>query len=112
MNGFLVTLISNAVAIFIMPYLFSGFQVANLGAALAAALVLGLVNAFIKPVMLLLSLPLTILTFGLFAFVINGATLMITAHFVEGFRVNGWGTAIIGAIILSLISNIVQKIIT
>lgn len=112
MNGFLVTLISNAVAIMVMPYLFSGFQVANLGSALAAALVLGLVNAFIKPVMLLLSLPITLLTFGLFAFVINGAVLMITANFVDGFQVNNWGTAIIGAIVLSLISNIIQKIIT
>lgn len=111
MNGFLVTLISNAVAIMVMPYLFSGFQVANLGSALAAALVLGLVNAFIKPVMLLLSLPITLLTFGLFAFVINGAVLKITANFVDGFQVNGWGTAIIGAIVLSLISSIVQKII-
>lgn len=112
MNGFLVTLISNAVAIMVMPYLFSGFQVANLGSALAAALVLGLVNAFIKPVMLLLSLPITLLTFGLFAFVINGAVLKITANFVDGFQVNNWGTAIIGAIVLSLISNIIQKIIT
>jgi len=111
MNGFLVTLISNAVAILVMPYLLSGFQVANLGSALAAALVLGLVNAFIKPVMLLFSLPITILTFGLFAFVINGAVLKITANFVDGFQINSWGTAIIGAIVLSLISNIVQKII-
>ncbi len=112
MNGFLATLISNALAIIIMPYIFSTVHVANLGSALAAALVLGLANAFIKPVMLILSFPITLLTFGLFAFVINGAVLKLTSGFVKGFQIDNWGTAILGAIVLSIISNIIQKIIT
>ena len=112
MNGFLATLISNALAIMIMPKLFSGFHVSNLGSALAAALALGLVNALIKPVMVVLSFPITLLTFGLFAFVINGAMLKLASGFVKGIQIDTWGTAIIGALVLSFISNIIQRIIT
>lgn len=112
MNGFLATLISNALAIIIMPYIFSTVHVSNLGSALAAALVLGFANAFIKPVMLFFSFPITLLTFGLFAFVINGAVLKLTSVFVKGFQIDTWGTAILGAIVLSFISNIIQRIIT
>lgn len=112
MNGFLATLISNALAILIIPHLLQSVYVADIGSALAAALVLGIVNALLKPVMVFLSFPITLITFGLFAFVINGAVLKIVSGIVPGFKIGGWGNAILGAIVLSLISNFIQRILT
>lgn len=111
MNRFLATLISNALAILVIPHIFSSAYVANLGSALSAALVLGLVNALIRPIMVILALPITLLTFGLFAFVINGAVLKIVSGIVPGFKIGGWVNAVLGALVLSFISNFIQKII-
>jgi putative membrane protein len=74
------------------------------GAALAAALVLGLVNALVRPVLVLLTLPVTVLTLGLFIFVINGLLFWAVGSFVSGFHVAGFWSGVFGAIIFSLIS--------
>jgi putative membrane protein len=94
----------NAVALFALPYVFPGITIDTFGTALVAALVLGLVNTLIRPLVVLLTLPVTLLTLGLFIFVINGLFLWAVGSFVEGFHVAGFWTGVFGAIVYSLIS--------
>ena len=94
----------NAVALLLLPYVFRWVEVESLGAALVAALVLGLVNALVRPVLLLLTLPATVLTLGLFIFVLNGLLFWAVGSFVPGFRVTGFWAGVFGAIVYSLIS--------
>ena len=86
----LLRLLINAGALMLLPYLVSGLEVRNLYAALFAALFLGLVNALIRPIVQVLALPLTILTLGLFALVINALLFWFVASFVDGFAVAGF----------------------
>lgn len=94
----------NAVALFAVPYLMQSVQVDSAGTALIAALVLGLVNALVRPVLVLLTLPVTLLTLGLFIFVINGLMFWAVAHLVAGFHVGGFWSAVGGALVYSIIS--------
>ncbi len=94
----------NAVALLALPYLMSSIRVDSFGTALVAALVLGLINTFIRPLLILLTLPATLLTLGLFIFVINGLLFWLVGSFVEGFRVAGFWSAVLGAIVYSIIS--------
>lgn len=94
----------NAVALFAVPYLMQSVQVDSVGAALIAALVLGLVNTLVRPVLVLLTLPVTFLTLGLFIFVINGLMFWAVAHLVAGFHVAGFWSAVGGALVYSIIS--------
>ena len=94
----------NAVALFVLPYVFKWVQVDSWWAAVIAALVLGLVNALIRPILVLLTLPATILTLGLFIFVINGLLFWAVGSYLEGFRVSGFWSGFFGAIVYSLIS--------
>jgi putative membrane protein len=100
----LVVWLANAAALFALPYLFESIHVSSFGAALVAALLLGLVNALIRPVLLLLTLPITVLTLGLFIFVINGLLFWAAGSWLEGFRVDGFWAGVFGAIVYSLIS--------
>lgn len=111
MNGFLIRLISNAAAIMILPYILDGIRVEGVGSALAAALVFGIANAIIRPIIVIFTLPVNILTLGLFTLVINGFILQIVSGIIDGFKVRGLGTAILGSILLSIISSVVSKII-
>ena len=108
---FLLRLILNAVAIIVAAYLIPGISVASPGAALVAALVLAIVNAIVRPVLLLLTLPLTILTLGLFIFVINAICLAIVAWVVPGFGVSGFGAALLGALVISLVSWLLSSLL-
>src|ERR1700720_3261742 len=94
----------NAVALIALPYLMSSIQVDSFAAALIAALVLGLINTFIRPLLVLLTLPATVLTLGLFIFVINGLLFWLVGSFVQGFHVAGFWSAVGGAILYSIIS--------
>ena len=94
----------NAAALFVLPYIFSSIQVKDFVTALVVALVLGLVNAIIRPILILLTLPVTILTLGLFILVINALLFWAVASFIEGFHVAGFWSAFWGAIVYSLIS--------
>ena len=94
----------NTVALLGVAYLVPGVSVASFAAALVAALVLGLVNAVIRPILILLTLPATILTLGLFIFVINGLLFWFVGSFVQGFHVAGFWSAFFGAILYSIIS--------
>lgn len=101
----------HTVALIGVAYLMPSIRVESFGAALAAALVLGLVNAVIRPVLVLLTLPATILTLGLFIFVINGLLFWMVGHFVPGFVVQGFWSAVIGAIFYSLISWVLSAVV-
>ena len=94
----------NAAALFLLPYVFKWVQVDSVQAALIAALVLGLVNALVRPVLFLLTLPATLLTLGLFIFVLNGLLFWAVSSFVDGFHVTGFWAGVFGAIVYSLIS--------
>ena len=102
--GFLAHWLVTGVALLVAHKLVGGIHVSGFGALALAALVLGLVNAIIKPVMQLLSLPLTILTLGIFYLVVNGVCFALAAFLVPGFGVASLGSAILGAVVVSLIS--------
>ena len=94
----------NAVALIAVAYLMPGVSVASFTTALVAALVLGLMNAVVRPVLFLLTLPVTILTLGLFIFVLNGLLFWFVGSFIQGFVVAGFWPGVFGAIVFSLIS--------
>jgi len=94
----------NAVALLALPYLLSSIRVDSFAAALIAALLLGLINTFIRPLLILLTLPATLLTLGLFIFVINALLFWFVGSFVHGFHVAGFWPSFFGAILYSIIS--------
>lgn len=94
----------NAVALMAVAYLLPGITVASFVTALIAALVLGLVNAVIRPILVLLTLPVTLLTLGLFIFVINGLLFWFVGSFIAGFVVSGLWWGIAGAVVYSIVS--------
>jgi len=94
----------NAVALIAVAYLMPGVSVASFTTALIAALVLDLINAVIRPVLVLLTLPVTIITLGLFIFVLNGLLFWFVGSFIQGFVVAGFWPGVFGAIVFSLIS--------
>lgn len=100
----ILTWIINAAALLAVPYLMHSVDVTSIGAALVAALVLGLVNTLVRPLLLLLTLPVTVLSLGLFIFVINGFMFWLVAKVVDGFHVDSFGYAILGALLYSVIS--------
>jgi putative membrane protein len=100
----LLTWIINAAALFAVPYLTNAVHVDSFATALVAALILGLVNTLIRPVLIVLTLPVTILTLGLFILIINGLMFWLVADFIRGFSVASFGSAILGALLYSIIS--------
>jgi putative membrane protein len=101
----------NALALMLVAYLYSGVQVTGITAALIAALVLGLVNALIRPVLILLTLPVTLLTLGLFIFVINALLFWFVAEMVPGFKVSGFMAALLGSLMFSVITMLTSFLI-
>lgn len=100
----LVRWLINAGALLALPWLFESIRVESFYTALIVALVLGLVNAIIRPLLVLLTLPVTLLTLGLFILVINALLFWFVASFIEGFTVTGFWSAFFGAIVYALIS--------
>jgi putative membrane protein len=96
--------IVNAAALMLVAYLYPGVSVNDWGAAFGAALVLGLVNAVIRPLLVILTFPVTLLTLGLFLFVLNALLFWLVAEVVRGFTVGGFAAALIGSILYSLIT--------
>ncbi len=94
----------NAVALLALPYVLPSITVASFGTALLVALVLGLLNTLLRPLLVLLTLPVTLLTLGLFIFVLNAALFQLAGALVSGFEVGGFWSAFFGAIVYSLIS--------
>ena len=100
-----LTWLINAAALMALPYLMHSVTVTNVGTALIAALVLGLVNTLIRPVLVLLTLPVTFLSLGLFVLVINALLFWLVATLVDGFHVAGFWSAFLAAILYSVISG-------
>lgn len=100
----LVLWLINALALLTVAYVVPGITVADFSAALIAAVVLALVNAIIRPILILLTLPATLLTLGLFIFVINGLLFWLVGTYLEGFEVAGFWTGVLGAIVYSIVS--------
>lgn len=99
-----------AFALLLTAYIIPGITVAGIYPAIIAGLFLGLVNALVRPVLIVLTLPVTILTLGLFVFVINGLLFYFVASFVDGFSVSGFWSAFFGSIVVSVISSILNKL--
>jgi putative membrane protein len=97
-----------AAALLLVAHLYTGVQVANFGAAMIAALVLGLLNTLVRPLLVLLTLPVTLLTLGLFLFVINALMFWAAASLLDGFNVAGFGAALIGSLIYSLAGVVID----
>ena len=99
------------VAILLASTILSGIHVASLTTAIIAAAILGIMNTFLRPVLLILTLPLTLLTLGIFAFVLNAFMLLLVAYFVPGFEIDGFFWAFMGALIISIVSWIANRFI-
>ena len=106
--GLLIRLVANALAILAAAYIVPGIEVAGGLSLLAAALVLGLINAVVRPILLFLTLPFTLVTLGLFIFLLNAFCLWLTSWLVKGFEVHGFWAAVLGAMIVSVVSWLVN----
>ena len=104
MRGFLVRLLITALGLWVADQLLSGIAITGTRALIVSALLLGIVNAVIRPIILILTLPLTVLTLGLFILIVNGISLALVAWLVPGFHVAGLGSATVGAIVVGLTS--------
>jgi putative membrane protein len=104
MTRLLLTWVLNAFALFIVMKLVPGIQIDRFSDLLVATLVIGLLNAFLRPLVILLTLPVTVLTLGLFTLVINGVMFYLAAHLVSGFHVSRFGAAFLAAFLFSLFS--------
>jgi len=107
----LIVWVLNAVALMAVAYLVPGIQVASFTSALIAAVVIGLVNMLIKPVLVILTLPITLLTLGLFILVINGLLFWAVGHYLQGFSVSSILIGVIGALVYSVISGVLSAIV-
>ena len=101
----------NTVALVAVAYLMPSISVSSFGAALVAALVLGLINAVVRPVLVLLTLPVTILTLGLFIFVLNGLLFWAVGTWLDGFNVGGFWAGVLGAILFSIVSWLLSALV-
>lgn len=99
----------SATALLAVAYLYSGVQVQSFPSALIAAFVIGLFNAVLRPVLVLLTLPVTIVTVGLFLFVINALMFWAAAGVLEGFHVTGFGAALVGSLMYSLLGLVIES---
>lgn len=101
----------NALALLAVAYLLPAIQVASFGWALAAALVLGLINTLVRPVLAILTLPITLLTLGVFYFVLNGLLFWLAGNLLPGFHVTNFGAAFVGAILYGVIAWVLSALI-
>jgi putative membrane protein len=112
MPGIFLRWLILTVAILAAAYLVEGIQTAGFLSALATAAVLGILNAILRPILIILTLPVTILTMGLFLFVINALLLMMVSGVVGSFHVTGFGSALLGSLIISLVGWLLNSFIS
>lgn len=108
--GLLVNLLVNGLAVYITAHVLPGVYVESFFTAIIASVILGVVNTFLKPLLFLLTLPVTILTLGLFTFVINALMVYLVATFVPGFHVDGFWSALLFSLVLSLVSWVLKSL--
>ncbi|MBD0262577.1 MAG: phage holin family protein [Tolypothrix sp. Co-bin9] len=113
MPHFLLTWLGTAIALLITAHLVPGFIVKTFVTALLAAIVLGLVNAIVRPILSILTLPINLITFGLFTFVINALTLWLASALTPGygFEIRGFLPALLGSIVLAIVSTIINYLL-
>lgn len=102
----LIRVILGAFALLLAAYLVNGIVVDGLYTALIAAVILGVLHAFVRPILFILTLPITILTLGLFHFVLNAALFMFAASFIDGFSVSSFWVALLGSLIVSIVNTL------
>ncbi|MEZ0287119.1 MAG: phage holin family protein [Candidatus Paceibacterota bacterium] len=107
----LIRLLVTALSLLIVSYVVPGFAVSGVFSAVVAALILGLVNLLIRPLLLILTLPINMVSLGLFTFVINALMLLLVAKIVKGFDIASFGTAILAAVILWLVSMVLDALL-
>jgi len=112
MRGMVVRWVVLTCGVLFISYLIEGIEVRGFGSAVLAAAVLGFLNVFFRPLLLVLTLPINILTLGLFTFVINALLLMMASGVISGFEVAGFWTAVLGALVISLINWLAASFIT
>jgi putative membrane protein len=112
MRGIVLRWLILSAAILVASYLFDGIHIRGFGSAVAAAAMLGILNAIFRPIALIITLPINILSLGLFTFVINALMLKMISGVVEGFQVQGFWTAIFGSLIISLVSFALNTLIS
>lgn len=113
MTGLLIRFLVSALALGATAYVVPGIEVNSIPALLIAAIVLGILNAIIRPIVLLLTLPINLLTLGLFTFVINAAMLKLTSALIRdrGFAIDGFVPALLGAVVLAIISGLLNWLV-
>jgi putative membrane protein len=104
---FLITWAITALSLWVASHLFKGIRFESAGSIFIAALLLGFANAIVRPLLVLLTLPLTVLTFGLFLLVINALMLLLVSALVRGFKVSGFWTALFASIFISILSFVI-----
>lgn len=101
----------NGLALFIVSRILPGFIIDDFVAALVAVIVIGLINALIKPILSLLTLPINILTLGLFSFILNALLLLLASSLTPGFQIDGFGTALLGSILLAVVTMLLSAVV-
>lgn len=110
MPQFLLTWLLTALSLVVTAYVVPGLTLSGFTAALIAAIALGLVNAVVRPILILLTLPITIVTLGLFLLVINAVSIQLVAALTSGFTVSGFLPALVGSFVLSFVSGVLNKL--
>jgi putative membrane protein len=105
----ILRIIISAIVAFALSYILSGVHIQSFVTAIVLAIVLGLLNIFVKPILIILTLPITIFTFGLFLFVINALIILLAAKFVSGFRVDGFWWALLFSLLLSVLTSFLYR---
>lgn len=109
--NYILKILLTAVAVLVIAYLLPGVVVEDYGTAIWVAFIVGILFSILKPILVILTLPVTILTLGLFLFVINAALILLANHWIDGFSVSGFWTALLFSILLSFFESVVQKLI-
>lgn len=108
----LAHIVITALALLLIAQIIPGVEIASFTTALIAALVLGVLNAFVKPILVILTFPITIVTLGLFIFVINAGLFLFAASFIDGFSVSGFFPALLGSLVVSVVSTATQRLLS
>ena len=112
MFNLIIRVVVTALALILAANIVPGIAISSFAIALVAAIVLGILNVLVKPVLFILTLPITILTLGLFTFVVNALVFWLAAYFVTGFTVAGFVPALLGSLIVSVVSTVAHKVLS
>jgi putative membrane protein len=110
MSPILISWLVTTVAILIAAYVIPGIRIESLGAALIGAAILGILNVVLKPILVILTLPITLLTLGLFLFVVNALVFLLAGSLLSGFHVDSFWSALLGSLVVSIVSYIAHSL--